>query len=299
MFHVKACKSAGLSGVWRGAKAGLTSINRAQSAISRAQAPRWFRAATLLLAGLAATSPVTAEPTAPPPPATTLAPQKVAFTDNDAAGEANRAFAYGWPAEVSAIPALAARFTAERRKLLAAQKSEWAEARREFADGECAACLSRDYQKTWEVVANLPRFLSLSADVSEYSGGAHGNYWNEALVWDRTAKRALDPKALFRSKAALQAALGPAWCTALKVQRRERLGPDFTDDGFFPCPQIDELTVLLGSSDKRAFNRIGLIAAPYVAGSYAEGAYEVTLPVTPAVLAAVKPQYKAAFALGK
>jgi len=56
--------------------------------------------------------------------------------------------------------------------------------------------------------------------------------------------------------------------------------------------------VLLGSSDRKAFNRIGLLAAPYVAGSYAEGTYEVTLPVTPAVLQAVKPEYKAAFALG-
>jgi hypothetical protein len=57
--------------------------------------------------------------------------------------------------------------------------------------------------------------------------------------------------------------------------------------------------VLLGSSDKQRFNRIGLIAAPYVAGSYAEGPYEITLPVTPAVLAAVKPEYKAAFATPK
>jgi hypothetical protein len=77
------------------------------------------------------------------------------------------------------------------------------------------------------------------------------------------------------------------------------MGEDFTDDGFFPCPPITDLTVLLGSSNKQTFNRIGLIAAPYVAGSYAEGPYEVTLPVTPAVLAAVKPEYKAAFALGK
>jgi hypothetical protein len=35
-----------------------------------------------------------------------------------------------------------------------------------------------------------------------------------------------------------------------------------------------------------------------VAGSYAEGAYEVTLPVSPAVLETVKPAYAAAFTLG-
>ena len=86
---------------------------------------------------------------------------------------------------------------------------------------------------------------------------------------------------------------------ALGAERKKRMGADFVDDGFFPCPAIADLTLLVGSSDKRAFNRIGLIAAPYVAGSYAEGPYEVTLPVTPALLEAVKPDYRGAFALPK
>ena len=44
-------------------------------------------------------------------------------------------------------------------------------------------------------------------------------------------------------------------------------------------------------------DRIGLIADPYVAGSYAEGAYEVTLPVTRAIIGTVKPEYRGAFAV--
>jgi hypothetical protein len=65
---------------------------------------------------------------------------------------------------------------------------------------------------------------------------------------------------------------------------------------FSECPPLDELVILLGSSDRQAINRIGLIAPPYVAGPYAEGSYEVTLPVTRAVLQAVKPRYRDAFA---
>ncbi len=148
------------------------------------------------------------------------------------------------------------------------------------------------------MVADLPRFLSLSASFYEYSGGAHGNGAFEGLVWDRKAKAAFDPKTMFRSQAALQDALGAAWCKALKAERTKRLGADYSDDGIFACPPISDLTVLVGSSNKRSFDRIGLIAAPYVAGSYAEGSYEMTFPVTPKVLAAVKPEYKAAFALG-
>ncbi|WP_197425889.1 hypothetical protein [Erythrobacter sp. CCH5-A1] len=248
---------------------------------------------------VAKTGTATAEapPTLPTPPAP--APGKVAFEDNAKKGEATRDFAYSWPAEVSAIPELAARLTAERDRLLAEQKADWEESLREFADSDCAGCVNRDYAMQWDVVANLPRFLSLSGAWNVYSGGAHGSYAWEALVWDRETNKAFDPKTMFTSPAALQGALGDAWCKALKVERvKKGMAPE-DDDGIFPCPPIADLTVLVGSSDRKSFNRIGLIAAPYVAGSYAEGEYEVTLPVTPKVLAAVKPAYRAAFALGK
>jgi hypothetical protein len=225
--------------------------------------------------------------------------EPVAFSDVAYQGTAERDFTYGWPAEVSAVPALVERFTAERDTLLTEQKDEWTQSLREFGDSDCFACVNRSYDKTWAVVADLPRFLSLSASFHAYTGGAHGNGAYNALVWDRQAKAAFDPKAMFRSDQALQDALGAPWCTALRAERKQRMGEDFSDDGFFQCPPIADLTVLVGSSDKRAFNRIGLLAAPYVAGSYAEGTYEVTLPVTAKVLDAVKPEYREAFALAK
>lgn len=231
--------------------------------------------------------------------ATAASAGAVAFADSASKDGGSREFAYKWPAQVSAIPALANRFTTERESALAEQKAEWIEALTEFAGEDCVSCTSRSYEKTWEVVADLPRFLSLSASIYLYTGGAHGNGNFDALVWDRKAGAAISPTAMFRSEAALQDALGAAWCTALKAERTQRLGEDHIDDDVFSCPAIADLTLLPGSSGKAAFDRIGLIAAPYVAGSYAEGPYEVTLPVTPVVLAAVKPEYKAVFALGK
>lgn len=223
----------------------------------------------------------------------------VNFEDNAEQDGGMREFSYSWPSAVAAVPALAERFTEERDTTLAEQKSEWQATLADMAGEDCTACKSLSFQKSWAVVADLPRFLSLSADMYFYTGGAHGNSGFDALVWDREAGAALAPRALFRSDAALQDALGPAWCAALQKERTRRAGVELADDGFFPCPPLTDLTVLVGSSDKKSFNRIGLIAAPYVAGSYAEGPYEITLPVTPAVLAAVKPEYKAAFALGK
>lgn len=297
MFHVKHAKIGGASGGYGGSRGGPGRGKPGQAAGWAAPKAMWA-AAALVAAALGPTSLAAAEPEAPPPPATVRVPQKVAFADNAAKGEAKRDFAYNWPAEVSAIPPLVRRFTAERDKLLADQKTEWQSALKEFAGQDCPGCVNRAFEKTWEVVADLPRFLSLSASFYEYSGGAHGNGAFDALVWDRRAKAAIDPKAMF-DPAALQKVLGPSWCARLKAERQRRLGENYSDDGVFPCPPVKDLTVLVGSSDKQRFNRIGLLAAPYVAGSYAEGAYEVTLPVTPQVIAAVRPAYRAAFAPGK
>lgn len=298
MFHVKHAEFGGASGGCGGSRGCLGRGKPGQAAGWAAPKAMWAIAAVLLAAGLGPASLAAAEPEAPPPPATVRVPQKVAFADNAAKGEAKRDFAYNWPAEVSAVPPLVRRFTAERDKLLADQKTEWQSALKEFAGQDCAGCVNRAFEKTWEVVADLPRFLSLSASFYEYSGGAHGNGAFDALVWDRRARTAIDPKAMF-DPAALQKALGPLWCARLKAERQKRLGENYSDDGFFPCPPVKDLTVLVGSSDKRRFNRIGLLAAPYVAGSYAEGSYEVTLPVTPQVIAAVRPAYRAAFASAK
>jgi len=245
--------------------------------------------------------PIAADPAqAPVPPVPPApAPEKTDFTDNASKGEAKREFAYSWPAEVSAIPALTERFTTERDRLLAEQKADWDGALREFQGSDCIACINRGFEKTWEVVADLPRFLSLSASFYAYTGGAHGNSAYDALVWDREAQAALDPKSMFRSPSALQDALGASWCKALKTERIARLGENYSEDSIFTCPPLADLTVLVGSSDKQSFDRIGLIAAPYVAGSYAEGAYEATLPVNAAVLAAIKPEYRAVFARAK
>ena len=68
---------------------------------------------------------------------------------------------------------------------------------------------------------------------------------------------------------------------------------------FDQCIDPTASTVILGSSNKQQFDRIGILIAPYEAGPYAEGDYEITLPVTKAVLAAVKPQYRSVFALGR
>ena len=209
-------------------------------------------------------------------------------------------FTYDWPAAVSAQPALAAQFAAERDKALAEEKASW-ERDSAASPSDCIACRSREYQKTWKVVAELPGWLSLSADLYSYTGGAHGMGGLQSLVWDKAARQAYDGVALFRSPQALDAALGAKLCAALDVERAKKRGepvqpPVSGDTGFSACQHVSDATVLVGSSNGKAFDRIGIWFGPYVAGPYAEGAYELNFPVDAKVLAAVKPEFAAAFA---
>lgn len=210
-------------------------------------------------------------------------------------------FEYSWPAAASAIPELVVELEAD----LARQRRELAAAARE---GQAAARENGltynpyAHAVNWSVVTELPGWLSLSAAAYSYTGGAHPNHWSQALLWDKAAGKSHQAADLFTSKAALSEAIRAPFCAALNRERSARRGePVRSDSGemFTECIDPTDSTVILGSSNGQQFDRIGVLVAPYEAGPYAEGDYEVTLPVTRAVMAAVKPQYRAVFAPGR
>jgi hypothetical protein len=185
----------------------------------------------------------------------------------------------------------------QRAKLVAEAREGAAEAKKDGFPFNPWSC-----SQSWSVVTDLPGWLSLSAAYWSFSGGAHGMTWSGAMLWDRKANLPRNPLDLFISKAALAGAIRTPFCAALDKQRAEKRGEPVdrkSGDEFDKCIDPTAETVILGSRGKRGFDRIGILVAPYNAGPYAEGDYEVTVPVTPAVLAAVKPAYKAAFAVPK
>lgn len=207
-------------------------------------------------------------------------------------------FKYSYPAAAGAYPVLKQHLDANLDRSRAGLIKDATEAKK---DAEENGYPYRAYAQSteWKVVTDLPAWLSLSEVGWNYTGGAHGMYGTAGLLFDKNAKVIREPLDLFRSPAALQSAVEGRWCSALDIEREERRGEpvDKSDELFGGCPGIDQLTVLLGSSNGKSFDRIGLIAGPYVAGSYAEGAYEVTLPVDDVVLAAVKPEFVGAFSV--
>ncbi|WFL78013.1 DUF4163 domain-containing protein [Altererythrobacter arenosus] len=225
----------------------------------------------------------------------------VSFSRSQEDGGASWEFKYSWPAEVAARPELARKLEAERTKLLAEEQAGWLETK-EYCPEDSVSCRSRSLQKDWKKVAEIPGWLSLSADIYAYTGGAHGNSGFAAMVWDDRNAQGMEPVAMFKTPSALEQAFGGKHCAALNKEREKRRGMPVIpvdDGGFDSCPKIDEFVVIVGSSDGEKFDRIGLLAAPYVAGPYAEGSYEVTLPVDAAIIAAVKPEYSGLFGAGR
>jgi hypothetical protein len=211
---------------------------------------------------------------------------------------ADYAFSYRWPASVEAIPALRARLAKDQDAVRRTFAHEAADARREAASDPGRPFLPHELSVEWRVTATLPGWLSLSQHISVFEGGAHPNSGFDSLVWDRKAgveRPALD---LFASPEALDAAIGAPFCEALDRERAARRGAPVdraSGDEFDACIRPSGQAVVLGSTDRKRFNRIGILVAPYAAGPYVEGAYEVTLPVTAVVLEAVKPEFRAAF----
>lgn len=207
-------------------------------------------------------------------------------------------FDYAYPAQATAFPPLRAWLDAD----LANSRSRLARDARQARDEARESGFPYNtyaFSRQWAVVADVPGWLSLSSRFFFYSGGAHPNHGSGGVVWDKAAgvrRKAVD---LFVSPAAFTRAVQRPFCDALDRERARRRGAPVDRKGgglFDDCLDPAELTVLLGSSNRRQFDRIGILADPYAAGSYAEGDYEITLPVTPAMLAAVKPQYRRAFA---
>jgi len=237
-------------------------------------------------------------PTAPETPQATAIPALPAGGARQVSEETDTfLFEYSYPQAAGDIPELARWLNTrleERRNALAREAARGQRDTRDngFPFNKYASGTD------WEVVADLPEWLSLSAEVSNYSGGAHPNYGFDAMVWDKARNSALEPIDFFSSPQELDAALKEDLCSALNAERAKRRGEPVEEESgnpFTSCVEVNETNLLLGSEGAAKFDRIGVQIAPYLAGPYAEGSYEFTFPMTDKLLETVRPEYREAF----
>lgn len=200
-------------------------------------------------------------------------------------------FAYSYPAEAAQIPGLAAWLDNDR----ATQRDALVSAARrdqEAAKKEGFPYYAHSHLQKWQRITNTPRFLSLSAEIETYMGGAHGMQTFDTLVWDRNRATRLKPLDMFASGEAFDKAVNDDLCAAIERAKAAR-GVEWVRDGspFGKCPSAAAQTIWLGSSDGRYLDRLTIAIAPYEIGAYAEGSYKINLPMSQAIVHAVKPEY--------
>ena len=210
---------------------------------------------------------------------------------------------FSWSAQAGAVSALVTRF----RKDLAREKAKSTEC----GKTESQVCISTggvgircSSSTKLTTKGETPRLLSLARKYWTFTGGAHGNGATSALLWDRNLNREI---ALFNSSAAVPAVLRSSYCASLDRQWKKRRSPDYQPgrgnpslasafSNFDSCPKFSDLALIPSDSNRDGrFDRIHLIAAPYTAGSFAEGEYDISLSVTTQLIAALKPEYRSSF----
>lgn len=203
-------------------------------------------------------------------------------------------FSYAWP-DAAAIPKLDARFRADARTSRQRALNAAREDRAARAAGVPFSAHALD--KSWTVAGDAAGLLSLRGEAYAYTGGAHGNSGFEAILWDRKAGRDIALWRLFRDEAAARALLARQFCPALEAERAEKRDSDAgrSDPLFSGCPRLAGQILVPGAVRRGHFTAIDVLIAPYEAGPYSEGTYEVRLRVTPALVALLRPERKAAF----
>lgn len=225
-----------------------------------------------------------------PPPA----PPSKPFAVKGTAGGLE--FAYAYPAEAAAVSALVDKFARD----MAATKADALK----MAKEDSVAAKESGYpfrphslETEWSVAADTPRFLALQSQTYVYTGGAHGMTGYDAVIWDRARSRESSVKALMTSPAAFSTAIRDRFCAILDQQRAEKRGAPVVrgDDDFTQCIDPMEQVLVPTSKDGKLIDGLTVVVGPYSAGPYAEGSYEVALPVDAAMRDAIKPDYREAF----
>ncbi|MGK2912291.1 MAG: DUF4163 domain-containing protein [Sphingobium sp.] len=227
-------------------------------------------------------------------PAPVSAPEAKAFAVEDKTDVLE--YAYRYPKEAAAVPALVSRFADDMKRSKTAAL-QTARQDQESARQNGFPFHAHSSETTWTTKAATPLLLSLLAESYFFTGGAHGMTGYKTLLWDRTRNQETSIGAMTVSPQALNNAIGELFCSALNKARAEKRGAPVGNGNseFDRCVDPLKQALVPVSTDGKVIDQLLVVIGPYEAGPYAEGSYEIPLPVDAAMLAAIKPEYREAF----
>lgn len=204
-------------------------------------------------------------------------------------------FSYAWPLEASRIEPLNNRLESE---LVRDRATAMAMARDDRRNRPADAPFNGHYfQKTWDLHGDSPQLMSLAGKIATFTGGAHGNSLFDQILWDKQRNQAIETADLFRNPAQAFAILSRLYCPALDRERADkREGPVVAgEDPFNACPPLDKQRMVPSGPREGRFTSFEILIPPYEAGPYAEGSYEIRLPIMTGMIALLKPEYADSF----
>lgn len=205
-------------------------------------------------------------------------------------------FVYAWPAQAAAVPAIVEKLRKDMTQGRADALKMAQEDRKAAAQGGFPFH-AHSLETRWTVAADTPRFLGLRSTVYSFTGGAHGMTSYKALLWDKDRQRETSLQAVMTSPATFATAIHDRFCAGLDKARAAKRGGAIMrgDDPFTKCIDPMQEVLVPTSRDGKLIDGITIIIAPYSAGPYSEGTYEVKLPVDAAMRNAIKTEYQDAF----
>lgn len=158
------------------------------------------------------------------------------------------------------------------RETMERVRDSWSEFLAELENEDDAGARDRSYEELWSLEFAATGMVSLRALVSQYAGGAHGNYGYRTVTArlqdDRVHEVALAD--WFRADAAWAEVLCPAVFEALKED-----GAGWIENGDMTEITVDDLSLWTVTPEGLTFT-----FEPYRMGCYAEGTHEILIPWT-------------------
>ena len=203
-------------------------------------------------------------------------------------------FSYAYPRQAAAAPLLATKLQAEYRRdkaqaLLGARED------RRLAAKDKRPFHTHYFHAKWTMAGQSPQLLVLISRTETFTGGAHGGTGFSSLIWSFRRNQEITLGDLLIPPADL-ASTHKLYCKLLDAERLKRRNGEHLTGEFARCPGLSELVI--APSDKNGngrFDTMRIIAPEYVAGPYVEGAYDLSVGVTPQLIAEVRPAYRASF----
>jgi hypothetical protein len=204
------------------------------------------------------------------------------------------AFALAYESEIHTVPALEAMLREEARRAeswIAGLARDWMREREEAG----ADIFPLSYSALWSIDAVSSDLVAASGSIQHYTGGAHGGIEFKTILFDRRRGGRIALADLFADPARARSLIQNGFCAALRQEMGERRG---TDESSAECPVAADQPISLKPGPSGRIDSFYALLNPYVAGSWAEGPYDFAFPVTAELLALIKPEYRAAFAVG-